>query len=200
MSLIPANGTAQIVVPSGESIAVYCVGTATVSRLVGYPNYPDQVTQIGVVDDGQTVFGSYSSGATIIVDASGGSDVYYEVGNAPVVKSDRRSASTYSLVNSFNTTGTISSALLLGGLITSTTAAAVSATLPSGAGMDLAAEFVVGETFDWSVVNTGPNTFTVLQGSSGHTVVGSMAVATLTSGLFRTRKTAVDTFVTYRLA
>jgi hypothetical protein len=199
MALIPANGTAQIVVPSGESIAVYCVGTATVSRLVGYPNYPDQVAQIGVVDGGQTVFGSYASGATIIVDASGGVDVYYEVGNAPVVKADRRSASTYSVVNAFNTTGNLASALLLGGVLTSTTAAAVSATLPSGAGMELASSFEVGETFDWSVINTGPNTFTVLQGSSGHTVVGTMAVATATSGMFRTRKSAVDTFVTYRI-
>jgi hypothetical protein len=35
--------------------------------------------------------------------------------------------------------------------------------------------------------------------SAGHTVVGVGAVATVTSGVFRTRKTAADTFVSYRV-
>ncbi len=33
----------------------------------------------------------------------------------------------------------------------------------------------------------------------GHTVVGAGAVATATSGLFRTRKSAASTFITYRI-
>lgn len=200
MSLLLSNGTVQVIVPAGESIAVFTTGTASVSRLVGYPNYPDKVSAVGVVTNGQTVFGSYASGATIILESSDGSPVYYEVGTAPVVKSDRRTASTVSSVGAFNATSTLSAALLLGGVVTSTTAAAVSATLPSGAGMELSAEFATGTSFDWSVINTGPNTFTVLQGSTGHTVVGDMAVPTVSSALFRTRKSATDTFVTYRIA
>ncbi len=65
--------------------------------------------------------------------------------------------------------------------------------------MDAAAEFADDDSFDWSVINTGPNTFTVTA-ATDHTIVGAAAVATATSGLFRTRKTAANTFVTYRVA
>ena len=84
-------------------------------------------------------------------------------------------------------------------LALTTTAAAVTATLDTGAVMDAALEMEVGESFDWSAIATGANAFTVTAAASGHTVVGAGAVATATSGTFRTRKTAADTFVTYRL-
>ena len=57
----------------------------------------------------------------------------------------------------------------------------------------------VNDSFDWSAIATGANSFTVTA-STGHTIVGSGVVATVTSGRFRTRKTAANTFVTYRLA
>ncbi|MCY1423358.1 hypothetical protein D9M71_390680 [compost metagenome] len=98
-----------------------------------------------------------------------------------------------------NTTGAVSAAAMQGGIVTSTTAAAVAGTIPAGSVMDLAVQMAVGDSFDWSVVNTGPNTFTVTA-ASGHTIVGAGAVATAISGLFRTRKTAADTFITYRIA
>ena len=66
--------------------------------------------------------------------------------------------------------------------------------------MDAALEMEIGESFDWSAINTGAaNAFTVTAAASGHTVVGAGAVALSSSGTFRTRKTAADTFVTYRL-
>jgi hypothetical protein len=101
-----------------------------------------------------------------------------------------------------NATGTLTAALIGTGIVTSTSAAGVTATLNTGELMDdaFAKEIEIGEAFDWSVINTGPNTFTVTAAASGHTVVGAGAVATTTSGLFRTRRTAVDTWVTYRLS
>ena len=44
----------------------------------------------------------------------------------------------------------------------------------------------------------GANAFTVTA-ATGHTIVGAAAVANSTSGRFRTRKTAANTFVTYRI-
>lgn len=106
-----------------------------------------------------------------------------------------------------NATATLTIAQLLTLIITSTTAAAVTGTLPTGtltdagifgpAGAGIAAP--VNVSFDWSVIATGANAFTVAAGT-GHTLVGSGVVATGTSGLFRTQKTATNTFVTYRLA
>jgi hypothetical protein len=90
--------------------------------------------------------------------------------------------------------------MITAGIVTSTTAAGVTATLDTGAVMETAiTNMAVNDSFDWSVVNTGPNTFTVTAAASGHTVVGAGAVATATTGLFRTRKTAAETFVTYRI-
>lgn len=105
----------------------------------------------------------------------------------------------------FDSTGTMTSANLLAFIITSTTAAAVSATLPTGSSMDtglLAAyppALVNNDAFDFSVINTGPNAFTIIT-NTGWTLVGSMVVATGTSGRFRARRSANNTYVLYRLA
>ena len=198
-SLLLPNGVVTVSVPAGESIAVFCQGTCTVSRTQGYPNYPSQTSLIGTVNNGQTVFGSYASGADIVLEATGGVQVLYEVGVSPQVQQQRLLAPVQVAPGVLNATGTLTAALCLTGLVTSTTAAAVVATLDTGATVDLASAWAVNDSFDWAVVNTGGNAFTVTAAATGHTVVGAGAVAATTSGQFRTRKTAADTFVTYRL-
>lgn len=194
---IAANGNATITVPAGSSIAVFTRGTAQVYQLVGYPNYPTSKSLIGTVSAGQTVFGSYSSGATIIIEA-GASTVQYEVGTSPLVQSELSHQLQGNPV-ALDATGSLTVAGILGGIVTSSTAAAVTATLPTGTVLDAGSNFAIGDSFDWSAINTGPNTFTVTA-ATAHTVVGAGAVATGTSGRFRTRKTAAGTFVTYRLS
>ena len=66
-NIVYPNGTVEVTIPATESIAVYTVGKAKVSRQVGYPNYPESVSVLGEVEDEQTVFGAYASGATIII-------------------------------------------------------------------------------------------------------------------------------------
>jgi hypothetical protein len=83
-------------------------------------------------------------------------------------------------------------------IITSTTAAAVTGTLPPGTLMDGLYSAQTDMGYDWSVINTGPNTFTVAAGTF-HTVVGNMAVTTNTSGSFRSRRTGANTWVSYRI-
>jgi hypothetical protein len=99
-----------------------------------------------------------------------------------------------------NTTATLTVANLKAGIITSTSAAATDMTLPTGT--DTQAGFsgtYDNMTFEWSVINTGPSLVRVLAGTA-HTVVGSGSVATGTSGRFASRRTAANTFVTYRLS
>lgn len=195
-NIIYENGNATVVIPATESIAIYTKGTASVYRVVGYPNYPSTKDLIGTVSNEQTVFGAYASGATIIVEA-GAAEVSYEVGVAPVVQS-LYDVQVQGDPVAVNVTGAVSAASMLGGIVTSTTAAAVAGTIPTGTVMDAASEFAIGDSFDWSVIATGANAFTVTA-ATGHTIVGAAAVATATSGLFRTRKTAADTFITYRI-
>lgn len=196
MNTIYPNGkSVEITVPATESIAVFTKGTAVVKRIVGYPNVPNTESDLGTVNNGQTVFGSYSAGATIVIEA-GASDVLYEVGVAPTVP--QASFGTQGTPVAVDVTGAVSATAMLGGIVTSTTAAAVAGTVPTGANMDLASEFAINDSFDWSVIKVGANAFTVTA-AAGHTLVGDAVVATATSGLFRTRKTAADTFVTYRI-
>lgn len=122
----------------------------------------------------------------------------YANGTAAVIL-ERRALRGQGTPGVLNATGTLTAAMIASGIVTSTTAAGVTATLDTGAVMDAALEMEVGESFDWSAIATGANAFTVTAAASGHTVVGAGAVATTTSGTFRTRKTAADTFVTYRL-
>lgn len=195
------NGTQQVVVPAGSSIAVFCQGTAAVSRLNTSPNYPDSLTLIGTVINGQTVFGSFTNATTIVIEASGGIAAYYEIGTSPAVAEYRLNWQAQPTPATLNATGTLTHALFSQGIVTSTTAAAVTGTLQTGAVLDAASSFDVLDSLDWTVINTGgTNTFTVAAAASGHTVVGNMVVATTSSGRFRTVKTAAATFVTYRIA
>ncbi len=98
-----------------------------------------------------------------------------------------------------NATASVTAADLMKGIITSTSAAAVALSVPTGALCDAGLPVETDFAVDWSVINTGPNTVTVTA-ATGHTLVGLATVATATVGRFRTRKTAADTFVTYRLS
>jgi len=202
-NIIAVNGRATVTVPAAESIAVYTQGQAQVSRTLGYPNYPDQTTLIGTVTNGQTVFGSYASGATIVVESVGSMPVLYEVGTAPVVQQWRLNSQVQGAPTDIADGGSMiaTNASLLGGIVTATPTASRNVQLPTGANMDLGSEFAIGDSIDWSLITLAAFALTITV-NTGHTIVGAAATAA-TSGSaarFRTRKTAADTFITYRLA
>jgi hypothetical protein len=100
-----------------------------------------------------------------------------------------------------NTTATLTVANLKTGIITSTTAAAVTMTLPTGTDTEAGFSGIyTNMTFEWSVINTGATNAVTVQGGTGHTLVGSGTVAASNSGRFASRRTASNTFVTYRLS
>jgi len=197
--IVYPNGIVSVTLAANESIAVHTVGRAQVYRRTGYPNMPTKRSLLGTVSNGETVFGPYASGATIVVEA-GASNVNYETGLNPVVLS-QRAMQTQGDPGVLNATGALTAAMMSAGIVTSTTAAAVAGTMPTGTVMDT--ELVgmpIGSAFDWSVITTGANAFTVTAAASGHTVVGNMVVAAGKAGRFRTRKTAAATYITYSLS
>lgn len=203
-NIIATDGRATVIVPAAESIAVYTQGQAQVSRVLSFPNYPDSVSLLGTVTNGQTVFGSYTDGATIIVESVGGLPVYYEVGTTPQVQQGRLDIQVQATPAVVADGGamTFTAANLLNGLVTATPTTGRNIALPTGANMDLASEFAIDDSIDWSLITLAAFALTVTNAASGHTLVGSGATAA-TSGSaarFRTRKTAANTFVTYRLA
>lgn len=210
-NVVYPNGKAEITIPAGESIAVYTKGIANVYREVGYPNHPTTISLLGVVDNEQTVFGSYSGGATIIIDG-GAALTYYEVGSAPQVM-DRLGEVVQVTPIAKTVAVTLTVTELLNGIIVGEHAAgaAQAYTVPTGTLLDAATEFAIDEAFDWSLINqsaAAADTIT-LTAAAGHTLVGGQIVQSSHastgqiyghSARFRTRKTAANTFVTYRLA
>jgi len=108
---------------------------------------------------------------------------------------------------------TLTIAELLTYIITGTHAvgATQAYTLPTGTLCEGGATFAIDSAFDWSLINLSAavaDTITVTAGA-GHTVVGNMVIQSAhaasgaiwgNSAIFRTRKMALNTFVTYRAA
>lgn len=190
-----SNGNATITIPATESVAVFTKGTATVYQLVGYPNVPETKDFVETISNAQSIVGPYSVESTLVIEA-GASDVLYAIGVAPVVSELYASQIQIAPV-ALDATGPLTAIAMLGGLVTSA-AATVAGTVPTGTVLDSASEFAINDSFDWSVIKVGANAFTVTA-ATGHTLVGDAVVATATSAVFRTRKTAANTFVTYRI-
>lgn len=105
-----------------------------------------------------------------------------------------------------NATGTLTAALMLGGIVTSTTAAGVTATLDTGTLLETALiaaypGLAVSDYFEFSVVNTGANSFTIAT-ATGWTDGGNgfVAVTTATSARFGVRRTAANTYTIFKIA
>ena len=196
-NVIFTQGTATFTVPAGEKVAVQAYSPASVFQEVGYPNFPETQDLLQVVENTTYVSTAFTNATSVTIQA-GASGATYAVGTDPVVSDDGK-FQLQGTPGVLNATGALTAAMILSGIVTSTTAAAVAGTLPTGAVLDAASEFAIGDSFDWSVIATGANAFTVTAAATGHTIVGTAAVATVTSGAWRTRKTAAETFVSYRI-
>lgn len=198
-SYIASQGTAEVSIPANESIALASITETQVFKVVGFPNYPEQ-NDLESTFTGYKVLGPYTAATTLIIEA-GAAEVTYQIGVAPVVSG----VAYQGAPTSQNTTATLSTAQVMSGLVTSThaTGATITLTLPNGADMDLASQFDVNEYFDWVVINNASgagDTVTIANAASGNNVSGPAVIAISTSAIMRTRKTAADTFVTYRIA
>jgi len=197
------GNTVLLTIPAGSQIAVWTQGK-------GYVNQTAQSATVPVVP--QSLLATVSAGVPYLsgvlsatlptyiqIESAGESPVFYNIGVSPL--SLASVDGVYQPVpGTLNATGTLTIALLSNRIVTSTTAAAVTATLDTGAVLDAAAVWAIGDSFDWVAINTGAtNAFTVTA-STGHTIVGAAAVALSTSAQFRTKKTAAATFVTYRIS
>lgn len=101
-----------------------------------------------------------------------------------------------------DTSATVTASALRNHILTGTPTAAITYTLPPGASMDAAFTGLENNmSFEWSAINLAATTHTItLAANTGHTVVGNMVVQPNSSGRFLTRKTATNTFITYRIA
>jgi len=193
---LPSNGSLRLVVPAADRVAVWSRAPVKVYQLLGFPNFPESWSLLqAVAADTEYRSAAFATGAVLRIDADA-ADVFYASGVTAVITENlgRRAQPAPGVLDATNT---LTVAMVTAGIVTSA-ANAVIATLDTGTVFDAALDMVVDESFEWAAIKVGANSFTVTA-SAGHTLEGSGVVATATSALFRTRKTAVNTFVTSRL-
>ena len=189
---LPVLSASVVSVPANARIAAYSTSFYQVNQVV------NNVRTVLYAGAGAYTSGVLSASVATTVEIMGGdrASTFYSIGTAAFVPE----FATQPAPGTLKATGTLTAALVFGGIVTSTTAAAVTATLDTGTIFDAAHTFAINDYVDWSAINTGgTNAFTVTA-ATGHTVVGTAAVAANTTGRFRTVKTAANTFVTYRLS
>jgi len=197
-NFLQPNHAVTLTIAASDKLATWSRASYYVYKTIGYPNVPDQEASVFLGSGANTT--SAFSAATEVTIQAGSQGLYYETGTGPVIPERFNLNTNQAAPGTLNATGTLTAALILGGVVTSSTAAAVTATLDTGAVMDTVIDLDADEGFFWSAINTGgSNAFTVTA-STGHTIVGAGAVAANSSGRFLTRRTAADTWVTYRIA
>lgn len=145
-----------------------------------------EASVISTSSPGRIVFGTATSGTAVISEklriTNGGTIAY----NQPTSTSKSAAA-------------TLTVAELQTGIIEYTGAAAT-LTLPTGTLTEGGfAGIYTNMAFQWSVINTGAGICTIGAGTA-HTIVGGATVAIGNSARFVSRRTAANTFVSYRLS
>ena len=198
--IIAPGGSLTVTVPAGEKVAIATRGIASYSlKTSDTDKVLDSANPVPsfAVDNEEAVTDAVTLGGEVLVHNQGPFDCFVEVGTAPLSKDFRRETGRKGSSIALDVSGDITFAMMASEIITSA-AATVTADLATGAVLDASSEWEIGEGLTWGVNKTGANTLTVTA-STGHTIVGSGAVATTTSAMFRTVKTAAATFVTTRV-
>lgn len=212
------NGYAVFTVPASQYLNVTSSGSgnARVYQQLGGPSangvarYSEMTGS--PLSNIETVFGPFTTG-TIVKVESQADFAYYSVGANGVAYPCIRPGVKQAIYMAAPVTETVSvtalSSDLINGTIVYTNAGGSTAnyTLPTGTLLDAATNLQIGQAFDWSIINLSTvsgSTVTVVAGS-GHTIVGDVLIQLsaqstgCASGRFRSRKTAANTFITYRI-
>jgi hypothetical protein len=195
--VIFAQGTATVTVPAGEKIAVQAYSPASVFQEVGYPNFPESQDLLTVVDNTTYVSAAFTNATSVTIQA-GASGAYYSVGVAPDISNNGNWQPQGAPANIADGGSMIATAAnVLTGIITATPTASRDIQLPTGANLDLATEWAIGDSFDFSVITLAAYALTITVNTGITTIVGSAATGATTGSVarFRLRKTAADTFL-----
>ena len=199
-NVIFTQGTATVTVPAGEKIAVQAYSAASVFQEVGYPNFPDSQDLLTVVDNTTYVSAAFTNATNVTIQA-GASGANYAVGIAPTITNNGNWQPQDAPADIADGGSMIATAAnVLTGIVTATPTATRSIQLPTGANLDLATEWAIGDSFDFSVITLAAFALSITV-NTGVTIVGSAATAATSgaSARFRCRKTAADTFIVYRI-
>ena len=198
----------QITLKAGASPAYYVIGSAPFVPGVNSAGITANVSDF-IIDGLDAVSGSNGAGGNVTISSGSGDGS----GANGLIRTRGIFTKSQASPNAQTVSATLTIGQIAGGLITGTHAVGSNQTytLPTGTLSDSGLSMSVNDSFEWSLINlsaAAADTVTVAAGA-GHTVVGVMVVQSAhatTGGLygnvgrFLTRKTATNTFVTYRIA
>jgi hypothetical protein len=200
-NVIFTQGTATFTVPAGEKVVVQAYSPASVFQEVGYPNFPESQDLLQVVENTTYTSAAFTNATSVTIQA-GASGALYAVGVAPVITDDGNWQLQGAPANIADGGTMIATAAeVLTGIITATPSTGRSIQMPTGANLDLATEWAIGQSFDFSIITLAAFALTITV-NTNVTIVGSAATAGTSGAVarFRLRKTAADTFVAYRIS
>jgi hypothetical protein len=200
-NVVFAQGTATVTVPAGEKIAVQAYSSASVFQEVGFPNFPESQDLLTVVENATYVSGAFTNATSVTIQA-GASGALYAVGVSPVITDDGNWQLQGAPGNVADGGSMIATAAdVLTGIVTATPTTTRNVQLPLGTDLDLATEWAIGESFDFSVITLAAFALTITVNTGTATIVGSPSTAATSgaSARFRLRKTAAGTFTVYRI-
>ena len=187
--VIFTQGTATVTVPAGEKIAVQAYSPASVFQEVGYPNFPESQDLLTTVENTTYVSSAFTNATSVTIQA-GASGAYYAIGVAPAITNDGNWQPQGAPANIADGGSMLATAAnVLTGIITATPTASRNIQMPTGANLDLATEWAIGDSFDFSVITFAAFALT-LTVNTDVTIEGAPATAA-TSGSaarFRCRK------------
>jgi hypothetical protein len=195
------QGTATFTVPAGEKVVVQAYSPASVFQEVGYPNFPESQDLLQVVENTTYTSAAFTNATSVTIQA-GASGALYAVGVAPVITDDGNWQLQGAPANIADGGAMIATAAeVLTGIITATPTAGRSIQMPTGANLDLATEWAIGQSFDFTVITLAAFVLTITV-NTGVTIVGAATTAATAGAVsrFRLRKTAADTFIAYRIS
>ena len=198
--VIFTQGTATVAVPAGEKIAIQSLTPCNVFQEVGFPNFPEALDLLTVVDNTTYVSSAFTNATNVVIQASA-SGVYYSVGVAPEISNNGNWQPQGAPANITDGGSMIATAAnVLTGIITATPTQARNIQMPTGANLDLATEWAIGDSFDFSIITFAAYALT-LTVNTDVTIEGAAATGA-TSGSaarFRCRKSAAGVFIVYRI-
>jgi hypothetical protein len=212
VSKVHEHGQIEINLAAGEAVAVFSHSPCKVFQMVGFPNYPARPALLGETNAGVEWVSAAMAAAAVIKIVAGPSEVFYAHGTSPTTFPEN--INKYSPPVAYVGVDTITAADIVSGLMTLThaTGGTVALTLDTGANLEAATNLVPGQWLEWVLINlsaAAADTGTVTSPDASHTIVGVPIVASahattgaLTGGngaRFRTVKTALNTFITYRV-
>lgn len=157
---------------------------------------------VGATTDGAWLNAAYANNAGVALDmrfmAAGVEKARIASGGNIVATGGGLILPAQATPTSKNAAATLTGAELITGAL-EYTGAADTITLPTGTTIEGALTWYANNvSLDWSVINTGSGTCTIA--ANGNTTVGALTVTNGTSGRFRIRRTATNTFTVYRMA